>query len=56
MAQMSGFADVFNIEKGFEGDKSPEGYRTVNGWKNSGLPYTYRVDREFRYIKKNKVR
>jgi len=40
----------FNITDGMEGDavKDPDsvfnGQRLVNGWKNSGLPWTYKID------------
>ena len=46
----AGFKNVYNITDGFEGDavKDPDsvfnGQRLVNGWKNSGLPWTYQVD------------
>ena len=30
---------VYNMDNGFEGDADAFGYRTVNGWKNDGLPY-----------------
>ena len=45
-----GYASVYNITDGFEGDtvKDPEseysGKRMKNGWKNAGLPWTYEVD------------
>jgi len=52
MAQKSGFAETLNVEKGFEGDKDSDGHRTVNGWKNSGLPYTYALKRKLRYTKR----
>jgi rhodanese-related sulfurtransferase len=45
-----GYASVYNIIDGFEGDKvnDPEsayhGKRMKNGWKNSGLPWTYDVN------------
>jgi hypothetical protein len=52
MAQRAEFAEVFNIGKGFEGDKNSDGYRTVNGWKNSGLPYTYTLKRKLSYSKR----
>jgi rhodanese-related sulfurtransferase len=48
----AGFRNVYNITDGFEGDavKNPDsvfdGQRLVNGWKNSGLPWTYRIDPE----------
>ncbi len=38
------FKNVFNIKEGFEGKKNKDGHRTVNGWKNEGLPYTYQLD------------
>jgi len=46
----AGFSNVYNITDGFEGDavKDPgsvfNGQRTVNGWRNSGLPWTYKAD------------
>jgi rhodanese-related sulfurtransferase len=46
----AGFVEVFTITDGMEGDavKDPnsifDGQRVVNGWKNSGLPWTYDVD------------
>jgi rhodanese-related sulfurtransferase len=45
-----GFKNVFNITDGFEGDVVDDsesvfdGQRMKNGWKNSGLPYTYIID------------
>ena len=35
-----GFRRVYSVVDGFEGDISPDGRRTVNGWKNAGLPWT----------------
>lgn len=46
----AGFKHVYNITDGFEGDTVKDagsvfaGQRMVNGWKNSGLPWTYDVD------------
>jgi rhodanese-related sulfurtransferase len=46
----AGFRNVYNITDGYEGDtvKDPgsvfDGQHMVNGWKNSGLPWTYDVD------------
>lgn len=46
----AGFVNVYNITDGFEGEivKDPEsvfvGQHMVNGWKNSGSPFTYAVD------------
>jgi rhodanese-related sulfurtransferase len=45
----AGFINVYNITDGIEGDlvTSPEsvfkGQRLINGWKNSGLPWTYDI-------------
>lgn len=41
----AGFTNVYSVVDGFEGDMSPEGRRSVNGWKNSGLPWTYKLDK-----------
>jgi len=35
---------VSNMLEGFEGGKDADGYRTVNGWKNNGLPYIAACD------------
>jgi rhodanese-related sulfurtransferase len=46
----AGYKNVYNITDGMEGDavKDPDsvfrGQRLVNGWKNSGLPWTYEID------------
>ena len=46
----AGFKNVYNITDGMEGDAVNDpasvfmGQRLVNGWKNSGLPWTYKVD------------
>ena len=50
--QRAGFKNAFNVKYGFEGDKDEKGLRTVNGWKISGLPYTYEVDKKFIYTSK----
>lgn len=46
----AGFTQVYSIVDGFEGDvdKAAEHgpVRSVNGWKNSGLPWTTTIDRE----------
>ena len=48
----AGFTNVYNITDGMEGDavKDPEsvylGQRLRNGWKNSGIPWTYEPDPE----------
>ena len=46
----AGYESVYSVVDGFEGDKlkNPasifDGQRKVNGWRNAGLPWTYRLD------------
>ena len=52
----AGFKKVYNIIDGFEGDKVKDkasyyhGKRLVNGWKNSGAPWTYSCKPELVYL------
>jgi rhodanese-related sulfurtransferase len=52
----AGFRKVYNIIDGFEGDalKDPGSYhngkRIISGWKNSGAPWTYKLEREQVYF------
>ena len=50
----AGFTRAYSVVEGYEGDKAKEGdhkgQRTVNGWKNSGLPWTYSLDKDLMYI------
>ena len=50
----AGLTGVYSVVDGYEGDKAREGenkgQRTVNGWKNSGLPWTYVLDKDLMYI------
>ncbi len=39
-----GYRRVVSVIDGFEGDIGPDGRRSLNGWKNAGLPWTARVD------------
>jgi rhodanese-related sulfurtransferase len=43
-----GYEKVYVVVDGFEGKSLKEGerknWRLVNGWKNSGLPWTYKLD------------
>ena len=52
--QMAGFTRVYSITEGFEGDAAKDGakvgQRTVNGWKNAGLPWSYKLDRAKMYF------
>jgi rhodanese-related sulfurtransferase len=47
---VAGFKNVFNITDGMEGDTVDDpqsvyvGQRLKNGWKNSGIPWTYAID------------
>lgn len=41
----AGFTNAWTVIDGFEGDASKEGRRDVNGWMNSGLPWTFKLDR-----------
>lgn len=55
-AFQSGFAKVYSVKEGFEGDKDENGYRTVGGWKNRGLPYTYEINPDLAYSYRHKRR
>lgn len=46
----AGFTNVYNQHEGFEGDLSPYGQRSLNGWKNAGLPWTYKPDKSKFYV------
>ena len=52
----AGYTKVYSVVDGYEGDKAKQGpdkgRRTVNGWKNSGLPWTYTLDRDYMYFTK----
>lgn len=44
-----GYSNVYTVVDGFEGDTAAsgpqKGQRVVNGWKNAGLPWTYKLDK-----------
>lgn len=48
-----GYTNVYTVTDGFEGDKAKhgprKGERVVNGWKNSGLPWSYKLSRDEMY-------
>ena len=56
MLAAAGFTNVYSVVDSYEGDKAKEGKnkgkRTVNGWKNSGLPRTNSLDNDHMYITK----
>lgn len=47
---------VFNVLGGFEGDKVGYkgsaycGQRKLGGWRNEGLPWTYKIDKKLVYL------
>lgn len=52
----AGYTRVFSVVDGFEGDAAKDGpkvgQRVVNGWKNAGLPWSYRLDKQKAYLPK----
>lgn len=45
----AGYTKVYSVIDGFEGDMSKEGRRSVNGWKNANLPWTYNMNKDTMY-------
>jgi rhodanese-related sulfurtransferase len=49
----AGFKNVYSVVDGYEGDLASDGpkagQRAVNGWKNAGLPWSYKLDRAKMY-------
>ncbi len=52
----NGYTNVYTVVDGYEGDKVKQGpnkgKRLKNGWKNSGLPWTYSLDKDYMYFTK----
>ena len=50
-----GFKSVYVVTDGFEGSTSKENpdspWRSVTGWKNSGLPWSYKLNPEKMYLR-----
>lgn len=46
----AGFSRVYTVVDGFEGDLSKEQRRSVNGWKNAGLPWSYKLEQRKMYF------
>ncbi len=50
----AGYTQVYSIVEGFEGDAAKDGpkagQRSVNGWKNAGLPWTYKLQKDKMYF------
>lgn len=44
-----GYTQVYSVVDGYEGDKAKSGpqagQRVVNGWRNAGLPWSYKLDK-----------
>lgn len=49
-----GYKSVYVVVDGFEGDMLKSGerknWRQVNGWKNSGLPWSYQLNKDKMYL------
>jgi rhodanese-related sulfurtransferase len=49
----AGFKNVYSVVDGFEGDLAADGpkagQRAVNGWKNAGLSWSYKLDKAKMY-------
>jgi rhodanese-related sulfurtransferase len=45
-----GYMQVWSVDDGFEGDMGKDGRRSVNGWKNAGLPWSYKLERDRMYF------
>jgi len=56
MLAAEGYTKVYSVVDGYEGGKvkkgKDKGKRMKNGWKNSGLPWTYSLDKDYMYITK----
>jgi rhodanese-related sulfurtransferase len=56
MLAQYGYKNVYIMTDGFEGSKTKtgdhKGFRLKNGWKNSGQPWTYKLDPEKAYFVK----
>ena len=52
--QAAGYTRVYSVAEGFEGDRasdgSKKGQRVVNGWKNSDLPWSYKLEKGKMYF------
>jgi len=46
----AGYTNVWNLVEGFEGDKDDQGVRSLNGWRNAGQPWIYKLTPEQAWI------
>lgn len=51
----AGYTRVYTVVEGFEGVMARQGpqagRRAVNGWKNAGLPWSYKLDKRKMYVR-----
>jgi len=56
MLAADGYTKVYSVVDGYEGGKvkkgKDKGKRMKDGWKNSGLPWTYSLDKDYMYFTK----
>lgn len=54
MLEGKGYKSVYVVVDGFEGSTVKQGkdknWRRVNGWKNSGLPWSYKLNKDKMYM------
>ncbi len=50
-----GYTKVYSVIDGYEGDMDAQGKRTVNGWRNEGLPWSYGIGKDRAYSYKRKL-
>jgi len=54
LLKKAGYAKVYTVVDGYEGDKAKrgtnKGQRVVNGWRNSDLPWSYKLDKSKMYF------
>ena len=54
LLSQAGYKNVYSVIEGFEGDKikmgEKKGQRTANGWKNAGLPWSYKLKKDKMYF------
>lgn len=54
LLKKAGYTNVYTIVDGYEGDKAKKGehkgQRVVNGWRNSNLPWSYKLDKSKMYF------
>lgn len=52
----AGYTKVYSVTEGFEGDTATggdkTGQRVINGWKNAGLPWSYKLDKTRMYFQR----